>query len=120
MEPIKKEQIETPALLVDLDILESNIKTMADFLKEKKAKLRPHYKSYKCPTISHKQIAAGAKGITCSKVGEAETLVNAGIKDVYSRTSGRKRTTFNLIKACVDALKKTNPKHRSVYPKALN
>lgn len=83
MEPIKKEQIETPALLIDLDILESNITTMADFLKEKKAKLRPHYKSYKCPTISHKQIAAGAKGITCSKVGEAETLVNAGIKDVY-------------------------------------
>ncbi len=83
MEPIKKEQIETPTLLIDLDILESNIKTMADFLKERKAKLRPHYKSYKCPTISHKQIAAGAKGITCSKVGEAETLVNAGIKDVY-------------------------------------
>lgn len=83
MEPIKKEQIETPSLLVDLNILENNIKIMADFLKEKKAKLRPHYKSYRCPTISHKQIAAGAKGITCSKVGEAETLVNAGIKDVY-------------------------------------
>ena len=79
MEPIKKEQIETPALLIDLDILESNITTMGDFLKDKKAKLRPHYKSYKCPTISHKQIAAGAKGITCSKIGEAETLVNAGL-----------------------------------------
>jgi small subunit ribosomal protein S5 len=41
-------------------------------------------------------------------------LALAGIKDVYSRTSGRKRTTFNLIKACVDALKKTNPHHKGV------
>lgn len=83
MEPIKKEQIETPALLIDLDVFENNIKIMADFLKNKNAKLRPHYKSNKCPTISHKQILAGAKGITCSKISEAETLVNAGIKDVY-------------------------------------
>lgn len=83
MKPITKEQIETPALLIDLNILENNIKKMADFLKDKKAKLRPHYKSCKCPTISHKQINAGAKGICCAKVSEAETLVNAGIKDVY-------------------------------------
>lgn len=82
MEPITKEQIETPALLIDLDIMERNIKIMVDFMKDKRAKLRPHYKSYRCPTISHKQIDAGAKGITCAKVGEAETLIVAGIKDV--------------------------------------
>lgn len=55
---------------------------MADFMKGKKAKLRPHYKSYKCPTTSHKQINAGAIGITCSKLSEAETLINAGVEDV--------------------------------------
>jgi len=79
---VTKEQIETPALLVDLDALEYNVRTMAEFMKGKKARLRPHFKTDKCPTISHKQIAAGAKGITCAKLGEAETLVGAGIKDV--------------------------------------
>lgn len=79
---VTKEQIETPALLVDLDALEYNVRTMAEFMKGKKARLRPHFKTDKCPTISHKQIAAGAKGITCAKLGEAETLVSAGIKDV--------------------------------------
>jgi len=79
---IKKEQIETPALLINLDKLEYNIEYMADYLKDKKAKLRPHYKTYKCPTIAHLQINAGAKGICCAKLGEAESLVVAGIKDV--------------------------------------
>jgi len=79
---ITKDQIDTPALLIDLDLLEQNIKIMADFMRNKKAKLRPHFKSYKCPTISHKQIDAGAKGITCAKLGEAEVLVNSGVKDV--------------------------------------
>lgn len=77
-----KEQIETPALLLDLDILEQNIKNMAEFMSGKTAELRPHYKSYKCPTISHKQVEAGAKGICCAKLSEAKTLVNAGIDDV--------------------------------------
>ena len=76
------EEMETPALLIDLDILEYNIATMANFINDKRAKLRPHFKTHKCPTISHKQINAGAKGITCAKLGEAETLVLAGIKDV--------------------------------------
>jgi D-serine deaminase-like pyridoxal phosphate-dependent protein len=79
---ITKDQIETPALLIDLDILERNIATMADFMKDKSAKLRPHFKTCKCPAISHKQISSGAKGITCAKLGEAEVLVAAGIKDV--------------------------------------
>jgi len=82
MTPTTKEEMETPALLIDLDFLEYNIATMAKFINDKKAKLRPHFKTHKCPTISHKQINAGAKGITCAKLGEAETLVLAGIKDV--------------------------------------
>ena len=82
MNQIKIQDLETPALLLDMDILESNIKILADFMKDKSARLRPHYKTFKCPALSHKLIDAGAKGITCSKLSEAETLVQAGIKDV--------------------------------------
>lgn len=79
---IIKEQIETPALLIDLDILERNIKIMADYFKDKKAKLKPHFKTFKSPTIAHWLINSGAKGISCAKLAEAEVLVNSGIKDV--------------------------------------
>jgi len=82
MSPITKEELETPALLIDLDLLEYNIASMAKSFSSQKTKLRPHFKTHKCPIISHKQINAGAKGITCAKLGEAETLVFAGIKDV--------------------------------------
>jgi 3-hydroxy-D-aspartate aldolase len=75
-------ELETPALLIDLSVLERNIRIMSEFMRDKKAKLRPHFKSYKCPNISHMQIAAGAKGITCAKTSEAEVLANAGIRDI--------------------------------------
>ena len=76
------EQIETPALIVDLDSLEENIRIMADFFRPRKASLRPHFKTCKCPNIVHLQLDAGAKGITCAKVEEAEVLINAGVKDI--------------------------------------
>ncbi len=79
---IKKEQIETPALLIDMDALEANIKKASDFLADKKAKLRPHFKTHKSVIISHMQIDAGAKGMTCAKLGEAEVLAEGGIKDI--------------------------------------
>ena len=82
MAPIRMEQIETPALLIDLDVLENNIRTMSEFFRDKKARLRPHFKTDKCTAISHKQLAAGAKGITCSKLGEAEALACAGVRDI--------------------------------------
>jgi len=76
------EDIETPALILDLDVLEDNIRIMADFFKGRNARLRPHFKTCKCPNIAHLQLEAGAKGITCAKVGEAEVLVDAGIRDI--------------------------------------
>ncbi len=79
---LKREHIETPALIVDLDVLEDNIGIMSEFFKDKMAKLRPHFKTYKCPNISHMQLDSGAKGIACAKVGEAGVLFNAGIKDI--------------------------------------
>jgi len=79
---ICKDQVETPVLAIDLDALEYNIKVVADFLSDKTAKLRPHFKTHKSPMIAHMQIDAGAKGITCAKLGEAEVLATAGIKDI--------------------------------------
>jgi D-serine deaminase-like pyridoxal phosphate-dependent protein len=76
------EDIETPALILDLDLLEENIRVMAEFFKGRKARLRPHFKTCKCPNVAHLQLAAGAKGITCAKAGEAEVLVNAGVRDI--------------------------------------
>jgi len=76
------EEIDTPALLVDLDVMERNLKLMADFFKSAKARLRAHTKVHRCPLIAHRQIESGAKGICCQKVGEAEVMAESGIKDI--------------------------------------
>jgi D-serine deaminase-like pyridoxal phosphate-dependent protein len=77
-----KSELDTPALLIDLDLMEKNIETMSAYFKTIPAELRPHEKTHKCPIIAHKQIEAGAIGITCAKLGEAEVMVEAGIKNV--------------------------------------
>lgn len=74
-----KEDIDTPALVIDLDILEDNIARMADYFRGVKSSLRPHFKTHQCPIISHKQLEAGAAGIACGKLEQAEALVNGGI-----------------------------------------
>lgn len=74
--------LDTPALLVDLDALEYNLALMADFFAARPANLRPHTKTHKCPEIARRQLAAGTRGVTCAKVGEAEALVDAGIDDI--------------------------------------
>lgn len=78
-----KSEIDTPALLIDLDLMEKNLKTLANFFKDKKGVgFRPHYKTPKSPFLAAKEIESGALGISCQKLGEAETLIMAGIKDV--------------------------------------
>ena len=76
------DEIDTPALLIDLDVMERNIETMSAFFKTTEAHLRPHAKTHKCPMIAHKQLEAGAIGITCAKLGEAEVMIEAGIRNV--------------------------------------
>lgn len=78
---MKVKDLETPALVVIQDRMEYNLNRMIGMLGGK-AKLRPHYKSHKCPEIAAMQIAAGAKGITCAKLSEAEDLVLYGISDI--------------------------------------
>lgn len=74
-------EVDTPALLVDLDAFERNIDTLARVISPSVA-LRPHAKTHKCPPVALRQIERGAIGICCQKVGEAEVMVEGGIKDV--------------------------------------
>ena len=74
--------IETPALLLDLDAFERNLQRMVKALKGSGMRLRAHAKSHKCPDIALRQVAMGAVGICCQKVSEAAVFVDAGIKDV--------------------------------------
>jgi 3-hydroxy-D-aspartate aldolase len=74
--------IETPALVIDLDALDRNIAKMADFARAAGVRVRPHAKTHKSAAIARRQIAAGAIGQCVQKVGEAEALVRGGIADV--------------------------------------
>jgi D-serine deaminase-like pyridoxal phosphate-dependent protein len=75
-------EVDTPALLVDLDAFERNLQTMADFVRAAGVRLRPHSKTHKSPIIGSKQVALGAVGVCCQKVAEAEVMVAGGIGDV--------------------------------------
>ncbi|MCC7353864.1 MAG: alanine racemase [Anaerolineae bacterium] len=80
---MRREDLETPALTVDLDVLEDNIARMQAYADEHRLKLRPHIKTHKIPAIAHRQVLAGAVGITCQKLGEAEVMVAAGLRDIF-------------------------------------
>jgi D-serine deaminase-like pyridoxal phosphate-dependent protein len=75
--------LDTPALVVDLDRLENNISTMAAMVREHGKALRPHTKTHKTPEIARMQVDAGACGITVAKLGEAEVMVDAGFSDLF-------------------------------------
>lgn len=74
--------IDTPALVVDLDAFEHNLAKMAAITRKAGVRLRPHAKTHRCPAVALKQIALGAVGQCCQKVGEAEAMVRGGVKDV--------------------------------------
>ena len=79
---MNKWDIDTPALLVDLPTMERNIAVMADFAKRHKVNLRPHIKTHKSTILAQKQLEAGASGISCAKLGEAEVMADAGINNI--------------------------------------
>jgi len=74
--------VDTPALILDLDAFERNVARMADALRGTGVRLRPHAKSHKSAEIARRQMAAGAVGVCCQKVSEAEALVAGGVPDV--------------------------------------
>jgi 3-hydroxy-D-aspartate aldolase len=76
-------EVDTPALLIDLDALERNIRRMQERAAGTKVHLRPHSKTHKSTTIANMQIAAGAIGVCCQKVSEAEIMVDGGVSNVF-------------------------------------
>ena len=76
------DDIDTPALVLDLDAFERNLSHMTHALLGSGVRLRPHAKSHKCPEIARRQIAHGAIGICCQKVSEAACFVEHGINDI--------------------------------------
>ena len=79
---LAKADLDTPALLVDLDVMEANIAAVAAACREHGIGWRPHTKAHKTPEIARMQLSAGAIGITCAKLGEAEVMAAAGIRDI--------------------------------------
>ncbi|HKK57802.1 D-TA family PLP-dependent enzyme [Marinobacter sp.] len=84
--------IDTPAVLIDLDVAENNVRKFQAHCDEHGLKLRPHIKTHKLPMLAKAQVEAGAIGITCQKVSEAEVMISeGGIEDVL--------ITFNILGA---------------------
>ena len=75
------DELDTPAVIIDLDIVEANIKRAQDTLTSHGLANRPHIKTHKIPALAKKQMDAGAIGITCQKLGEVEVMADAGVAD---------------------------------------
>jgi len=81
--PSLPEGLDTPAVVIDLDVLEANIEAMAQAMAARGVALRPHFKTPKMIEVARRQLAAGSSGLTCATVGEAEVLADAGVNDVF-------------------------------------
>jgi D-serine deaminase-like pyridoxal phosphate-dependent protein len=78
---MRLEEVDTPALILDLDAFETNLRRLAEAVGGR-VRVRAHAKTHKCPEIGKRQVAAGAVGVCCQKVAEAEAMVEGGIADV--------------------------------------
>ena len=78
---MRLEEVDTPALILELDAFETNVRRLADAVPGR-VRVRAHAKTHKCPEIGKRQVAAGAVGLCCQKVSEAEAMVHGGIPDV--------------------------------------
>ena len=78
---MRLEEVDTPALILELDAFEANLKRLADAARGR-VRVRAHAKTHKCPEVAKRQVAAGAVGVCCQKVSEAEAMVAGGITDV--------------------------------------
>ncbi len=96
------DEVDTPALIVDLDALERNLKLMAGNVESCGVRLRPHAKTHKCAVIARRQMALGAVGLCCQKVSEAQALVDAGVSDILvsNEVVGRQKLERLAALAC--------------------
>ncbi|MBZ0302839.1 MAG: alanine racemase [Anaerolineae bacterium] len=79
---LHKTELDTPVLWVELDTMEANIRALAAHFATAGVNWRPHIKGIKIPAVAQQMIAAGAIGVTCAKLGEAEVMAYAGIRDI--------------------------------------
>jgi len=77
------DHLQTPAVIIDTVKVENNINSMAQIAAQNKCNLRPHIKTHKIPELAKMQLEAGAVGISCAKLSEAEVMSDAGIKDIF-------------------------------------
>jgi D-serine deaminase-like pyridoxal phosphate-dependent protein len=95
------DEIDTPAVLIDIDRVAKNIARAQAAADAAGVKLRPHIKTHKLPFFAKKQVEAGAAGITCQKIGEAEVMADAGLTDIF--------LPYNILgKAKLERLKALN------------
>jgi len=76
-------ELATPAPLIDVDIMARNIGRAAQMCRAAGVDYRPHAKTHKIPELAHQQVRAGAVGITCAKIGEAEVMAHGGLRDIF-------------------------------------
>src|SRR5438105_11325333 len=103
----EKTALDTAALLVDLDALDANIARMADCFRRHGVNWRPHTKGIKVPQIAQWLIDAGAIGITCAKLGEAEVMAAAGFKDILIANQivgAQKIARLTELRRCCDVI----------------
>ncbi len=81
-----RDEIPTPALLLDLDRFERNLLRMSAHARRAGKHIRPHAKTHRCPEIARRQVAAGALGVACAKLGEAEVMAGAGLRGLLITT----------------------------------
>jgi D-serine deaminase-like pyridoxal phosphate-dependent protein len=75
-------EIDTPAILIDVDVMEANLQRVAAYAREHGLRLRPHTKTHKIPALGARQVALGAVGLTVAKVGEAQVMIESGTPDL--------------------------------------
>jgi D-serine deaminase-like pyridoxal phosphate-dependent protein len=111
--------VDTPALLIELEAFEKNLKHMAEVIRGTGVRLRPHAKTHKCPIIALRQMAYGAVGVCCQKVGEAEAMVYGGVSDVFvsNEVAGRSKVErlVALTKQAQVAVCCDDPSHVADY-----
>lgn len=92
-------EVDTPALIIDLDAFEKNLRALPTKIAGSAVKLRPHSKTHKSPIIALKQIELGAVGVCCQKVSEAEALVAGGVRDILVANEVVGSTKLNRLAA---------------------
>jgi D-serine deaminase-like pyridoxal phosphate-dependent protein len=113
---VSKWDLDTPALCLDLDLMEQNVAKMQAALKQYKMVSRPHAKTHKCAAIAKYQLSTGSIGICCAKLTEAEAFYTAGIEPILMTTSNPSPQKVRRAMA----LRKKNPQFIQAVDEDVN